>query len=382
MSVSELLEVIATTPRHFYLPGTNLSSYSLSASQYLEAVPSCESLRARLTVASDTKTNAFVTAFESDGDVLATHLALADVGATAAQSATNVWMMRVVADLRASQGDVMAAAALRSAADSLLDELVARLFVPSKPSGTGTTGGYFGCLYENASSGLVETRSILDYFYVGMCGCGWPADTCGLPRTVQADMQAFARRELKTRDWMRAFSPHDPLRYVGRPDQGTTGAFSSWPAYAAESTGAMGNWSGALSMMSDFAHAAREGPWGQGREVWQEPAPSFAPHNDAFAFKTARGSIRYVEEGGGSFADAVLRAFFGFAPPIVWAKGGSAQELLDAALWRPSEGRGFDGVLTGVRTPVGLATITSHAERGLTIALERANSNDTQAGHG
>ena len=125
MSVSELLEVIATTPRHFYLPGTNLSSYSLSASQYLEAVPSCESLRARLTVASDTKTNAFVTAFESDGDVLATHLALADVGATAAQSATNVWMMRVVADLRASQGDVMAAAALRSAADSLLDELVA-----------------------------------------------------------------------------------------------------------------------------------------------------------------------------------------------------------------------------------------------------------------
>ena len=60
------------------------------------------------------------------------------------------------------------------------------------------------------------------------------------------------------------------------------------------------------------------------------------------------------------------------------AKGGSAEELLDVALWRPSEGRGFDGVLTGVRTPLGLATITSHAERGLTIALERANSDDRQ----
>jgi hypothetical protein len=108
--------------------------------------------------------------------------------------------------------------------------------------------------------------------------------------------------------------------------------------------------------------------------VWQEPTPSFAPHNDAFAFKTARGSIRYVEEGGGSFADVAIRAFFGFAPPIVWAKEGSAQELLDAALWRPSEGRGFDGVLTGVRTPLGLATITSHAKRGLTIALERGAS--------
>ena len=124
MSVSELLEVIATTPRHFYLPGTNLSSYSLSASQYLEAVPSCESLRARLTVASDTKTNAFVTAFESDGDVLATHLAIADVGATAAQSATNVWMMRVVADLRASQGDVAAAAALHGV-DRLAPQIAA-----------------------------------------------------------------------------------------------------------------------------------------------------------------------------------------------------------------------------------------------------------------
>ena len=47
MSVSELLEVIATTPRRFHLPGTNLSSYSLSASQYLEAVPSCESFYTR-----------------------------------------------------------------------------------------------------------------------------------------------------------------------------------------------------------------------------------------------------------------------------------------------------------------------------------------------
>jgi hypothetical protein len=296
----------------------------------------------------------------------------ADKGATAAQSATNVWMLRVVAELRASQGDMTAATALRAEADSLLGELVARLFVPSK-SGGAVTGGYYGCLYENASSTLVETRTIHDYFYVGMCGCGWPAVSCRLPHAVQADMQAFARRELKTRDWMRAVSPHDPLRYVGRADQGTTGAFSSWPAYAAESTGAMGNWSGALSMFSDFAHAAREGPWGQGREVWQEPAPHFAPHDDARAFKTARGSLRYVEEGGGSFADVALRAFFGFAPPIVWAKEGSTQELLDATLWRASEGRGFDGVLTGLRTPLGLATITSHAERGLSITLERAS---------
>ena len=66
MSVRELLEVIATTPRHFYLPGTNLSSYSLSASQYLEAVPSCESFRTTLTVATDAMTNTSITTRESD----------------------------------------------------------------------------------------------------------------------------------------------------------------------------------------------------------------------------------------------------------------------------------------------------------------------------
>ena len=68
--------------------------------------------------------------------------------------------------------------------------------------------------------------------------------------------------------------------------------------------------------MEQFSHAAREGPWGQGREVWQDADGT--PYNDEFAFKTARGTMRYVEEGGGSFADTILQAYFGFQPPIVW----------------------------------------------------------------
>ena len=126
-------------------------------------------------------------------------------------------------------------------------------------------------------------------------------------------------------------------------------------------------------MMQRFAHAAREGPWGQGREVWQEP--DGRAYNDEYAFKSARVTMRYVEEGGASFADTILQAYLGFQPPIVWpyvphGDAKAAQAALDAALWRPLVSRGFDATLYGVRTPVGLATIRSRADSGLTIALE------------
>lgn len=366
-TISELLEVIATTPLEFYaLPGTNLTSYSHSAAQYLEVVPTY-------------------------------------TGATAAVTGINVWMLRVLAELRESQGDRQKATRFRQRADALVDEMLDKLYVPGK--------GYYGCL-NNATGPLVETRAIHDYFYVGMCICGWPGSgnsaasvggagasaggesgfDCKLPKQVRQEMQRFARVELKTADWMRAFSPSDALRYVMRPDQGTTGSFSSWPAYAAEATAAMGDWTTALEWMRDFSHAAREGPWGQGREVWQEPPPSFTPHNEEHAFKSARGSSRYVEEGGASFADVIIRAFFGYQPPLVWSfdraaaaaahddgdghsdgGGGSMRDsmqdyLKQHVLWQPEQPRGFEGVLHGLRTPLGVATITSGTD-GLRIAI-------------
>lgn len=62
-----------------------------------------------------------------------------------------------------------------------------------------------------------------------------------------------------------------------------------------------------------------------------------------------------------------------FRPPVVWpdASSGavSVQAALDSALWLPKHGRGFDGVLSGMRTPLGLATARSEAKTGLTIWL-------------
>lgn len=278
-------------------------------------------------------------------------------------------MLRVVAMLRDAQGLSDRAAQLRAQADALVDELLDRMYVDGQ--------GFFGCLYNN--SHRVETRALHDFFYIGMAVCGWPEqqDKCRIPTHIRAEMVAWSQSECMTRDWMRAFSPNDALKYVNRADQGTVGSFSAWPAFAAHATAALqadeSNFTLALDMMQRFAHAAREGPWGQGREVWQEPTGR--PYNDEYAFKTARGTMRYVEEGGGGFADTILQAYLGFQPPVLWphvprGDAKAAQVALDSALWRPLVPRGFDATLYGVRTPLGLATIRSNANSGLTIALE------------
>ena len=236
--------------------------------------------------------------------------------------------------------------------------------------------GFYACLYNGSSAGKVETRALHDYFYIGMAVCGWPEEReCLIPKDVREEMVAWSQAECMTADWMRAFSPNDALRYVNRADQGTVGSFSAWPAFAAHATAALqgDNFTLARTMMERFAHAAQEGPWGQGREVWQDPDGT--PYDDEFAFKTARATMRYVEEGGGSFADVILQAHFGFQPPIVWptvtpGDAKAVQAALDSALWRPKVGRGFAGTLTGLRTPLGLAVIRSDAETGLTISLE------------
>ena len=130
---------------------------------------------------------------------------------------------------------------------------------------------------------------------------------------------------------------------------------------------------------------------------WQEPAPSFKPHNDEHAFKSARGSTRYVEEGGASFADVIIRVFFGYQPPLIWESVGDGDDdggddggggrggrgdagddgrrsgdarLKQQVLWQPDQPRGFDGMLYGLRTPLGVATITSTKTGGLTITIK------------
>jgi hypothetical protein len=49
-----------------------------------------------------------------------------------------------------------------------------------------------------------------------------------------------------------------------RPDHGSTGAYSSWPSWAAAGTAAAdGNWSRGLEMLRMFSAVVQLGPYGQ-----------------------------------------------------------------------------------------------------------------------
>lgn len=129
-----------------------------------------------------------------------------------------------------------------------------------------------------------------------------------------------------------------------------------------------GNCSSAYELMTTHAETTFEGPLGQAKQVPQSPEPPFTPFNDESAFKPTAGVTRYIAIEGGAFFDAIVRGFFGYHPPPIWGTG-DPQSLLDKALYVTGTGRGFEGKLTNLRTPVGLATITS-SPAGLSIELQ------------
>ena len=85
----------------------------------------------------------------------------------------------------------------------------------------------------------------------------------------------------------------------------------------------------------------------------------------------------------GAFVDAVVRGFFSYHPPPLWPTEFSQSALDDALFHRSAReeprgqgvDRGFRGKLRNVRTPFGLATLTSGPE-GVTIVLQDQEVND------
>ena len=121
--------------------------------------------------------------------------------------------------------------------------------------------------------------------------------------------------------------------------------------------------------MGTFADNTFEGPFGQAHEVPQLATPPYTPFDAERAFKPVAGETRFIAIEGGSFFDAILRGFFGYSPAMVWGSGSDVAALLQTALREPSSPRGFNGRLLHLRTPAGLATISS-ASTGLSIVPE------------
>jgi hypothetical protein len=179
-----------------------------------------------------------------------------------------------------------------------------------------------------------------------------------------------------------------------RPDHGSTGAYSSWPSWAAAGTAAAdGNWSRGLEMLRMFSAVVQLGPYGQAcvakflfmpaetRLQCQQPgrlifAGSLVGLFDAFA---CRGEIELDNEtqrvykaprwpfanvAGVSFGDTIIGSLFGYQPQ--W------RAATDAELLRPDllPTSGFVGTLEGLQTPLGMRTLVSN---GRAVAFKPAD---------
>jgi len=280
-----------------------------------------------------------------------------------------------------------------------------------------------------------EMRHVVDFFSMTFGLCGLSDQPCDFNDKVRGELSSWFREESVTSSWIRATSPkcncsnnftlayppsqqqqhhHRSINgsssgttagsnsysnsdsddaiwpgfetcHADRPDHGTTGAYPSWPAFATEALCYLdGNCSSAFKIMSSFAVNTLEGPWGQATEVPQLQTAPYTPFNDEVSFKPIKGVNRYIAIEGGSFFDAVVRGFFGYHAPMQWAGAGSSagdeggngakatpQEALDKSLVSMLP-RGFEGTLSNLRTPFGLATITSDKEKGVSIKLQHA----------
>jgi hypothetical protein len=244
-------------------------------------------------------------------------------------------------------------------------------------------GGVWGCL-NGTSGSVVAVRSIVDFQAIGnllTLEDGQDGEGGRLPQPVQRAMADFFVRELSncgakctkgavtpnssalgSTDWPIALSRRDMLRFVDRPDHGTTGSYAAWPPLAAQALAELdGDFERATPFFLGTASAARLGPFGQANAVQVVTTPGYGPHDPAdphgafgvAAFKTTRGADRYTALAGGAWADVIVRSFFGWRPRV---SGGHDQP------WRPQLGRGVTGELLNVRVQSGgLVNITLSA---------------------
>ena len=399
-TVEDALEGIATDFQEYLIPGTNLVDYGPSmdgfSPTYKHVMPGC-----------------------SQGN--------------------SIWMLRDFAAYRESQGGshgMADATRLRQMAAGLAKDTMDKMyqakdghgwfnvvFPPAAGAGASSEGADADALT------VMQMRHVVDFFSVtfGLCGISQPGSfLCDFTNEVRRELGDWFREESVTSTWIRATSPKtncstsytvpkdataatvaaaaaaaakqsalaeeltegdDAEEWpafttcnAGRPDHGSNGAYPSWPAFSVEALCYVdGNCSSAFEIMGSFSQATHEGPFGQAHEVPQLSTPPYTPFNAEPSFKPTAGVTRYIAIEGGSFFDAVVRGFFGYHAPLQWGGVGSgtAQDELTAALNNPGTDRGFVGALSNLRTPHGLATISSGL-KGLSIKLLHAEEGEEE----
>jgi hypothetical protein len=231
----------------------------------------------------------------------------------ASMNAQGVWLLRTMAAWHEQRGNAEKARSMRARADAFVPKVL-QLYKPSD-------GVWYSLQPDGRKS---ELRHCMDYIFVGS------ALHKDLSETQRKEMNRFVRRELMTRDWMRAMSRKDdssPL--TQRTDHGPTGSYDVWLPMTVATMWRLGDPRAAYDLYTRAAIVTREGPFTQAHEF-------FGPARDTFD-----GSVRISEDrgcmresdGGATFAEVVLATFFGFCPNMT-----GSEVLADAATARPFSG--------------------------------------------
>lgn len=261
-------------------------------------------------------------------------------------NAANVWMMRRAAELQAAGGNEKRAEELRAEAGRLLPAVMA-LYRPGQ--------GVWDSLHRDGTR--VEMRHVLDFATIGLT---IPAD---LTPKMRKEMTGFVQRELLTDHWMRAQSLSDPAAaHSDRPDHGPMGAFSAWPGETIATFCEFGQFDEALDFLHRVADVTREGPFSQSRELMGRTRGAAV----RIAERGARGnpSQTYNASNGGSFAETIIRGFFGYRP-----------DLLTANLVPDARPRGFEGELLNVRRRGRLYRLAS-TPQGVKVTEEKRDKSN------
>lgn len=254
-------------------------------------------------------------------------------------NAQNVWMMRQAATWRALHGDTTRAQELRDKADVLRSQVIGLY-----KAGDGVWNAY------QMDGKLVELRHCVDFIYVGN------ALQNDLTAMQKSEMNAFVKRELFMRDWMRAMSQKDAAaQHSDRPDHGPMGAFDGWIPLTVGTMWRLGAIRDAYDFFCRTAVVAGEGPFAQAHEFYGPTRGAY----DAPVRVAERGGCMKECISGVAFADIVINTFFGFMP----ASDGKT------ALVDPKTPRPFTGKLCHVRNHEALCTIFCD-ESGVRIEKE------------
>jgi len=236
------------------------------------------------------------------------------IGRVPSCNAQNVWMMRQDAALQELKGNAARARELRDAAEKF-SPAVLSLYKPGD-------GVWYG-LHNDGQR--VELRHCVDYIYVGN------ALADDLTPALRREMTDFVKRELFTRDWMRAMSLNDAAAAVSdRPDHGPMGAYDGWPALTVGAMWRLGFPNDAFDFYCRTAEVTKEGPFAQAREFY---GPHRRQYDAPVRIAEREGCMKECISGG-AFADVVVSAFFGFGPSV-----DGKNILADSQTPRPFTGR-------------------------------------------